>query len=109
MPLMPIDGDADDCAPTGDHGGFPIAAAAHRADRHRRMDKGLAILAALNAELPIGTRGPEPFGGRRQLGKRFHEFPAPRLAMIWGKSMVVRMPGAAAQTMGTAFTARLAV
>ena len=68
-----------------------------------------AILAALNAELTVGARGPEPFGGRRQLGKRLHEYPGPRLAMICGRSMVVRMPGVAAQTIGTAFTARLAV
>ncbi len=33
----------------------------------------------------------------------------PSLAMIWGRSAVVRMPGSAAQTNGTALTARLAV
>ena len=34
---------------------------------------------------------------------------APNLAMIWGRSIVVRMPGSAAHTTGTALTARLAV
>lgn len=36
-------------------------------------------------------------------------YPPPRRARIWGRSMVVRMPGGAAQTNGTALTARLAV
>ena len=35
--------------------------------------------------------------------------PHPSRAMICGRSIVVRMPGAAAHTMGTALTARLAV
>lgn len=33
----------------------------------------------------------------------------PSVAMTWGRSTVVRMPGAAAQTTGTALTARCAV
>ena len=35
--------------------------------------------------------------------------PQPSAAMTWGRSTVVRMPGGAAQTTGTALTARWAV
>jgi hypothetical protein len=48
VPLMPIDGEADDGAPAGHHGGLPLAAPADRTDGHRWMDQGAAFRAALN-------------------------------------------------------------
>ena len=105
-----VDGVTDDGAPTGDPTAAPRPAPAGGADRHGRMHERATVRAALNAETPVGTRGPEPLGGRRQLRQGPHR-PArsPSLAMICGRSTVVRIPGSAAQTTGTALTARFAV
>ena len=74
---------------------LPRPAAARRADRHGRVHEGAAVGAALDAELPVGARRPEPAGCRGELGERPH--PVARAgAMTCGRSTVVRMPGAAA-------------
>ena len=110
VPAVLVHGVPDDGAPTGDDRGLPLPGAASRADGHGRMHERGTGRAALNAQLSIGAGGPEPLGGRRQLGQRPHR-PArsPSLAMICGRSTVVRIPGSAAQTTGTALTARFAV
>ena len=54
----------------------------------------------------LRARGPRGAAGRAHLSCYEGE---PSRAMICGRSMVVRMPGAAAHTTGTALTARLAV
>ena len=117
MPAMLVHRVADDRAPAGDDRRLPLRAPAVRADRDRGMDEGGARRAALNAQLAIRPRGPEPLGGRRQLRQRPHRpagpagsgIMSPSVPMICGRSTEVRMPGAAAQTNGTALTARFAV
>ena len=68
MPLVVVDGVADDGAPAGDHRRFRGTASAHRADGHRRVDEGAALRAALDAEVAVGPGGPEPVAPGVELG-----------------------------------------
>ncbi len=109
VPLVVVHRAADDRAPTGDRRRLPGPAPAHRADGHGRVHEGAALRAALDPEATVGPRGPEPGGGRRELRKGPHRAGSRSVPMTCGRSTVVRMPGAAWHTTGTALTARLAV
>ena len=73
-PLVAVDREPDDRAAARHHGRLPRAAAARRADRHRRVHELSAVGAALDPQRAVGARSPEPFGRRRELRKRSHHF-----------------------------------
>ena len=72
VPLVLVDGVAHDGGPARDRGRGRVAAAAHRTDRHRRVDQGAAVVTALDAEGPVGAGGPEPSAPRGELGEGPH-------------------------------------
>ncbi len=69
-PLVAVDRRADDGRTPRDHRRFPRAAPALRADGGRRVDEGPAVGAALDPQLPVGARRPEPLARRGELGER---------------------------------------
>ncbi len=71
-PLVLVDGEGHDGRGAGDLGGRPRPAAAHGADGDRGVDHRLAVVAALDAQAPVGARGPEPLVGRGELGQGAH-------------------------------------
>ena len=73
-PLPRVDRVPDDCRAPRHFGRLRRAAPAHRADRDRRVHERRALLAALDAQLPVGARRPEPFVERCQLRERSHRF-----------------------------------
>ena len=71
-PLVLVDGEGHDGRGAGDLGGRPRPAAAHGADGDRGVDHRLAVVAPLDAQAPVGARGPEPLVGRGELGQGAH-------------------------------------
>src|SRR5262249_31383690 len=72
-PLLPVDGETDDRAPPGHDGRRPGPAATLGTHRGRWVDELPAVVAALDPEVPVGPRRPEPLVCGGQLGKRSHD------------------------------------
>ena len=72
QPLVLVDREADDRGPPRHRGRRPRAAAARAGRSAPAGARAPAVGAALDAQVPVGARRPEPLVDRRELGERAH-------------------------------------